>query len=424
MKYLLLILIPFNLLATTISPYPNMETLQASADKIVYVESILDNIVQIRSVYKGRLPNTFVVEKYAPEDAIIFGDVELSSGKNYLLFLDKNNKPICLSYYIYEEVGFNMIPVEKAYEVHSIRGEEHGGYNRDSLLTALRGYGPFPKMQKRIDTKREAPSHCTWLSSGGQKFRWKEMPLTAIYTLDSTSCNGHTLVDQALTDLNTAFRNITYLNGGSTVHATCGGGIPTAVGTSYRNWINANYNPATGAVFFNDPCNEINNLVDCHGTLAFGGGYGIGTHNFRGETWYTMQYPFVVMNDGLDTCHCNVIDLILKHELVHTLGIGHISSNYGQALMNPFCCADIMQLDVDCLDYTYPCGQTNNWIGGASNNWMDAGNWTAGIPDTCHSVVIPEGDSVSIRVNEKGIAGLIEVNGKLDVKGKLEVFYE
>ncbi|MBK7343641.1 MAG: hypothetical protein IPJ06_11475 [Saprospiraceae bacterium] len=45
---------------------------------------------------------------------------------------------------------------------------------------------------------------------------------------------------------------------------------------------------------------------------------------------------------------------MLIHELTHGLGFGHIENNFGIANMNPSCCNTIKQLDIDCLDYTYP----------------------------------------------------------------------
>ena len=45
---------------------------------------------------------------------------------------------------------------------------------------------------------------------------------------------------------------------------------------------------------------------------------------------------------------------MLIHELTHGLGFDHIEANFGAANMNPNCCVLINQLDIDCLDYTYP----------------------------------------------------------------------
>ena len=76
--------------------------------------------------------------------------------------------PICLSYYVYEQVGDRLENTQAASGV-SILGTSStfGSYHRDSLLNALNrlkwGYKvkmPTPKIQTR--TARVGPGHCTW----------------------------------------------------------------------------------------------------------------------------------------------------------------------------------------------------------------------------------------------------------------------
>ena len=54
-----------------------------------------------------------------------------------------------------------------------------------------------------------------------------------------------------------------------------------------------------GAVWFNDPCDEIPDLSGCSGTLAFGGAFfSLGTAPHDGELWHPASATFVVVNNG------------------------------------------------------------------------------------------------------------------------------
>lgn len=386
-----------SLFATTISPYPDIKALQVDAVRIVYVQSINGNTVSLRNNYKGNGPHAFEVLKYGTDNAIVWGDINLKTGHNYLLFLDANNRPICLSYYIFEEVGTNFMPVEEADNIFAIDGMEPGGFNKDSLLGYLLGtIKTLPKSIK--NTKRAAPSHCTFLSAGGTKVRWQTMPVTSLHTTETEigSCSGGSfsgIVSNSLDRINQNFSGVSYMDGGLTVFvANCADG--TALGPDYQTYLNDNYNSSTGIIIFNDPCSEINDLSSCSGVLAFGGAHTLGTHMYDNVTWFNAAHPFVVVNNGLASCHCAVYDLILSHELTHTLGIGHISSTNGAALMNPFCCNEVSDLDVECLNYAYPVcefGDTNIWQGiSQSNSWFDPINWSLStIPVICNDVNVP-----------------------------------
>ena len=150
-----------------------------------------------------------------------------------------------------------------------------------------------------------------------------------------------------------------------------------------------------GVVFVDDPCSQVADLVNCSGVLAIGGAHISGTHLFDDQTWSTLAYPFVVMNNGLDTCHCAEYNTVLTHELTHTMGIGHISSTHGPANMNPSCCSDITDLDLQCVDYTYPDSNNINVFTGIGNQWLDPSNWSLNIvPLPRHAVVIPVNKNV------------------------------
>ena len=82
--------------------------------------------------------------------------------------------------------------------------------------------------------------------------------------------------------------------------------------------------------------------------------------------------------------------------------------------MNPICCNYISSLDVECMDYIYhPCGAftDNTWVGGTSNNWFDAANWSLGVvPDSCDNVFIPDTMNVFIPNDTIARAGTMQVD--------------
>lgn len=106
-------------------------------------------------------------------------------------------------------------------------------------------------------------------------------------------------------------------------------------------------------VVFNDPCDDIDDLVNCGGTLAFGGPYFQGVHTFDDRTWYTAISWFVVVNNGAGDCVSDhTYELMITHELGHGLGFGHTADD--QSMMYDTCCNEFDALDITCTQYTYP----------------------------------------------------------------------
>ena len=104
---------------------------------------------------------------------------------------------------------------------------------------------------------------------------------------------------------------------------------------------------------FDDPCDDIDDLVNCGGTLAFGGPWFGGIHRFDDQTWFTATSWFVVVNDGVGDCLSSTsFELMLTHELGHGLGFGHTDDS--QSLMNATCCHRHNALDIACAQYLYP----------------------------------------------------------------------
>lgn len=109
----------------------------------------------------------------------------------------------------------------------------------------------------------------------------------------------------------------------------------------------------TNIVIFNDPCNDIPDLVGCAGTLGFGGPYWSGSHTFDGTTWRSIGSWFAVLNNGITTgCMSSAnYEIMITHELGHGLGYGHYPPGN---LMYGTCCNPMSAFDQMCTQYVYP----------------------------------------------------------------------
>ena len=110
--------------------------------------------------------------------------------------------------------------------------------------------------------------------------------------------------------------------------------------------------PTNDVVAFNDPCNDIPDLVGCSGTLAQGGYGAIGQHTFDGSTWWSINLWYVVVNNGVGCIGSANYTTMLAHELGHGLGFGHTADS--NSLMYPSCCQGPDSLDIACAQYLYP----------------------------------------------------------------------
>ncbi|TAM48535.1 MAG: PKD domain-containing protein [Acidobacteria bacterium] len=110
--------------------------------------------------------------------------------------------------------------------------------------------------------------------------------------------------------------------------------------------------PTNNVVAFNDPCNDIPDLVGCSGTLAQGGYSAIGQHTFDGSTWWSINHWYVVVNNGVGCIRSADYTTMLAHELGHGLGFGHTADS--NSLMYPSCCQGPDSLDIACAQYLYP----------------------------------------------------------------------
>lgn len=326
-------------------------------------------------------------------ETLVWGDISLRENQSYLLFLKESNIPgmyipLCLSYYSFEETKSNgvsyLVPTKESEYLTLVnrpdgkRVEPLIPYRKNDLLDILtqldQEKGTWKDLTKEvhpilnniqsiIQARAEPPGHCTFLFQNEPWSRWTgfpNSPLPVRYRSggDASCSSAIDFVTAAVSALNSEYLGINLSNAGAFTGYTpdCVGG--SAGGGNFTTYVGSNLGGSRNdCVIFNDPCGEIDDLVGCAGVLAIGGHYGFTPyHNFQGKNWYTAGYGYLIVNNNTGSCYCSaaVYQIMLEHELTHTLGIGHIDDSYGVANMNPSCCNAITQLDKDCLEYTYP----------------------------------------------------------------------
>ncbi len=384
------------------------------------------NSFQIIQSLKGNLStgDAIVVEEYAKKigDMIqdLLGDTNYKIGKNYLLFLSKMDngyyKSSLMALSVFEEVvldGKRVFAHEAAFQELCIVGVEEvdfdglrAVYELEPMLHALDrtiNYNipwdnitagitahysewemPNHMPKDEIESEDEkgacpnpAPSHCTTMvgspngtgSNAPAKFVTNAWTVRVPVSADDDPSNSNNIVNlqSAITNLN-AIPGITISYGGIDASATtinCADPNGTILG-----WAGVATN--TAYVLFDDPCNNIPNIAPgCGaGILAVGGGFTstVETHTDAcGKVWKNRFYPYLLMNNGIGCKGEYDYTAVIMHELIHGLGLGHISGSC-TSLMNAFLCASnnssnapnygITSLDEQCIEWMYNAGGT------------------------------------------------------------------
>ncbi len=393
--------------ATTIIPFTNLGEMALAADAVVVVHAGETRLEEkgdavcrrtpftVTEVIKGELTPGANIDmdswwrRSGNKETTIWGDPTYNSGTTYLVFLAKLDyapywQPMMLAYGQFYRRTLNGVdfffPSRESSEIHAfprpdgIVPETMKVMLAKELLTHLKqvvsGKIPWQEMVvlpegevKDVEVDlRVAPMHCSFLDFGGTYARYIDFPADDILVYSqlggdpslSPPTLAYTYVSNAVDALSADYQGIN-LNYSGTLNFT-----PDCVN---NHAYDGNFYTVVGSreslVIFDDPCNEIANLTinginECAGTLAVGGLWAGGTHTFDGVTWYNGIKSYVVLNNDLGICTNIDYTIVLIHELTHGLGNGHIASGNGAANMNPSCCNTIKQLDIDCLDYTYP----------------------------------------------------------------------
>lgn len=388
--------------ATTIIPFENLGALALQSDAVVRAKAVRSfehlngGTTYFRTKFvvldqiKGNLlkGDDFDVQKWErvidDKWMTMWGDIDLYDGSTYLLFLEQKESglyhPLCFSYYLFEEITMEgeafMVPSIHAKEFELVNDdavEALDVYHKKGIIQELRdvvnhnkewnsksfvadlGHEDFFERQHQ---RAGEPDHCNYLTSNNKHFRWPDFSSLNVGIHYNASgqvgcANANALALQCINDLNTAYPSINLVDGG-TVPALANCADASALGSDYRTWISSNLGGQRHVVIqYDDPCNEISDLSGCSGILAIGGLYGIGSHIYNGETWFTGGYGYVVVNNGVGGCKCSQMGDILTHEVTHALGLGHILSSQGAANMNPSCCQTITSLDEECVSFAY-----------------------------------------------------------------------
>jgi len=400
--------------STTISPYTNLGELTKASDavylaKAVDIETSDDDlstsfyqVFSILKTIKGKHSEEVSV-KYLSQvegDLIksIQGDVSYEQGQTYLIFLTRNGDGdyinVCVSYYIFEEVIKNdhsyLVPsgVHEEINVYSNGRtiEPLYTYTTDALVDELQKVAlkkstwDARKAKAKIDLHSEIghkesktiANHCN-LFPVNPPPRWRNFEtqqLPIYYQNNNSGCSN------IFNELNTSVNHIrdnykgvnVILEGAySGYNPSCANG--NAADGNFTSFVDNNLNGQRSImVMFDDPCNQLGSLNSrCGGTLAVGGLYFATsqTHNYNGDLYSQAMYGYVIVNDGAGQCNCGVYSgnndetnyvLLMTHELTHTIGFNHMSTNVSQANMSAYSCctnSSVNNFDLQCVDYVY-----------------------------------------------------------------------
>lgn len=305
----------------------------------------------------GEIANTGVSGEAEPSRVVIAGSPDYRKGKKYVLFLervsDQRWRSKMLAYGLLEEVeGMDLLrPLPDAPGVAAVgkkRYEPVGVYRKQELFRHLGELSlGMPWDRKRVEAPPEVlvdlevavsemasaeapieavsaaavtpPTGCAFLNSGGVPFRAFGHETGAQITIAPTTPGQALIADggvSAVQQAVAAWTNhpdsvIRYVAGPTRARSiACGTGGFT--------------DNDPGAVVFNDPCGDIQEMSGCSGVLAVGGvAQGGGGGTFDGQTWFGIVTPFVVVNNGAGCLSSATFAEMMTHEVGHSIGFGH-----------------------------------------------------------------------------------------------------
>lgn len=305
-------------------------------------------------------------------------DLEFELDQEYLFFLNKKGNyfiPVTLDFGIFEVKKYKgqeyLVPREHYLDVAQIGNSSLMKlpiYEKNILIKKIQF---FKSNKTNWDDKnaeklslssfypeqRAAPSHCNFLTYQSKPFRWIGFPNSNVnirYAAsgDNSHLTAITDTKNAITETKNAYSGINVTDAGThNYNPSCIGG--SSLTDEFINFINSTYNSYRNIlIIYNDPCNELADLINCTGIVAISGVFAISSHVYDGSLWNTAGYGYLLMNNNVGPCvNSYLYKLIVEHELSHSLGFDHITSS--TANMNPYCCYTINSLDIACVNYSY-----------------------------------------------------------------------
>lgn len=299
----------------------------------------------IERVGGTRIDERFVVVEPGGRDGALAvavgGAPRYEAGRTYLLFLDRGKdgtwRSRMLAYGILvEDPATELLePLPEAGWIEPLGDEPFEpveAYRKEPLLEHLRrvldgapwnreSAGAVPALS-RLTAGSQAPSGCEYLTWDGgdglpvRWFGWEEGTANPAAIRPTTP--GQTgIIDGGL---------------GAVVEGTLAWFLHEASVIRYESLppaprdddCGAGNDNELGAVWFNDPCNDIPPLNECKGTLAFGGAsFQTATQLHDGAPWHPAEAPFVVVNDDSECVGETGFLELMTHELGHSVGFGH-----------------------------------------------------------------------------------------------------
>jgi hypothetical protein len=311
---------------------------------------------------------------------LVAGAPQLRMGSEYLIFAGRHRdgrwRPRLLADGVLrrevEDDGTRvLVPLEESLELERLGRESDRGLVPgpmvehlfvDRLREARDGRVAWSWRGLRADSAHSwpllkvAPVGCAFLTYQDRKIRWQRFDLGGSLAIWSERAGDPDLADGGVAMVSGAVDRWMSIDGSSLDLSYAGSKEFTMTCTDGEE----DDTPPAGAdiVVFDDPCDDIDDLAGCSGTLAFGGPWFGGSHAFDGENWFTASSWFVVVNNGVSDClSLQTYELMLAHELGHGLGFGH--TNDERSLMYANCCSPHNQLDAQCTQYLYPSGESD-----------------------------------------------------------------
>ncbi len=313
----------------------------------------------------------------------VAGSPRFIEGEVYLLFADRGAdgrwRPRLLADSVlrqeHEADGTSvLVPLEEARGLDRIGASQGAGalipapVDEARFLNRLRrslegeaGWSWTPLMASSASTwleLKEAPAGCVFMRSASDvPIRWKIFEEGGSQGLWADDAGEASITGGGFDEVNDAIGRWMGV-AGTSLDLTYNGSKSFTMSCTSSSDQDA---PRAGAdvVVFDDPCDDIDDLVNCGGTLAFGGPWFGALHRFDDQNWFTASSWFVVVNNGVGECLQRfVFELMITHELGHGLGFGHTEDS--ESLMNATCCHEHNALDFACAQYLYPAQSTES----------------------------------------------------------------